>query len=46
MKSVIDRSYTGTKILYTSAIAALNMKLVFKNIRVYMILEKHMKREF
>jgi len=24
MKSIIDRSYTGTDILYTSAIAALN----------------------
>jgi hypothetical protein len=46
MKSVIDRSYTGTEIVYASAIAALNWKLVFKNIVVYMTLEKHLNRKF
>jgi len=29
MISVTDRNYTGTQIVYTSAIAALNWKLVF-----------------
>jgi hypothetical protein len=43
-KSAIDRRYTGTKIVYTSAIAAVNWKLVSKNIHVYMTLEKHLKR--
>jgi hypothetical protein len=46
MKSVIDRSYTGTEIVCASAIAALNWKLVFKNVHVYMTLEKHLNREF
>jgi len=47
MKSVTDRSYTGTQIVYTSAIAALNWKLVFfLNICVYMTLEKHLQRQF
>ena len=45
MKSVIDRSYTGTQILHTSALAALKYKLIFKNIPVYMTLEKHLRRE-
>ena len=31
---------------YTSGIAALNWELVFRNTRVYMILEKYLKREF
>ena len=46
MKSVIVRRYTGTQIVYTSAIAALNLKLVFKNIRVCTTLEKYLKRDF
>jgi len=46
MRSVIGRRYAGTQILCTSAIAALNEKLVFKNIHVYLTLEKHLKREF
>jgi len=32
MKSIINRSYTGTQIVCTQAIAALKSKLVFKNI--------------
>ena len=43
---VSNRIYTGTQIVYTSAIAALNLKLVFKNICVYITLEKHLEREF
>ena len=48
MKSVIDRSFTGTQIVCTSAIAALNWKLFFffLNIRVYMTLVKHLQRQF
>jgi len=41
----INGSYRGNPIVYTSAIAALNLTLVFKNIRVYMTIEKHLKRE-
>jgi hypothetical protein len=44
MKLVIDRKYTGTEVVYASAIAALNWKLGFKNIHVYMTLEKYLKR--
>jgi hypothetical protein len=35
-----ESSYTGTEIVYTSAIAVLNWKLVFKDICVYMTLEE------
>jgi hypothetical protein len=45
-KSVIDGSYAGIQIVYTSAIAALNYKLVFKYVRVHITLEKYMKKEF
>jgi len=46
MKSLIYRRNTGNQIVYTTAIASLNYKLVLKNIRLYLTLEKHLKRQF
>jgi len=46
MKSVIDRSYTGTQILYTSAIATFNEKLVFKKYSCIHDIGETLQREF
>ena len=45
MISVVNRKYALTQIVYISALAAIKLKLIFKNIRVYVTLEEHLKRE-
>jgi len=46
MKSVINRNYDVTQVVYVSALAAIKWKLIFKNFRVYVTLGEHLKREF